>query len=695
MVSRGQRSGFGLQHTDFAGRCQCRQFRVAAPPAASAAGMPDRKPPPETWSCQCPLAFPICGPRAGPGWVAPESPWTAFMLGGSGGWLMSDNHPPAPWWSPARHADVRPFLTARGAITRAIRAWFEEQGFVEVETGILQVSPGNETHLHAPRTEIARADGGRATRYLRTSPEFACKKLLAAGERRIFEFARVFRDRERGDLHLPEFTMLEWYRANASYDAVMADSVVVIAHAAQATGIGRLFVSRPYRRSLCRAGTADGGGRFRPLCRHRPAWPPSPTARAIALAWQRRQAGRSGSPTTTPGRTFSARFWSSMSSRSLGQGRLDGAVRISGARSGIGAGQTIRSARRRTLRGLCLRRRTRQRVRRIDRRGASSAAGLRAAMDEKQRRYGERYPLDEEFLEAVAQMPPSSGVALGFDRLVMLASGAAQDRSGGVDAAFGGGMNVRQTPTFSRPRPCASRPNSSPMVLRRRLRSCRSGKSRGALCGGGDGRHRRADRPQRSRRSDRAAIHSKRRGVAGSEPGESADPIGDHAHSPVAGIVHRYPDRVLFKLVHVCAVYCRFCFRREMVGPGKATALSQAAYATRWTISARIREIWEVILTGGDPLMLSPRRLAEIMADLAEIDHVRIIRHSYPRAGRRSRAHQRRDGRRAEGRGRDDLGCAARQSCPGIDRQGPRRLRRADRRRHSAGEPVGTAARRQ
>src|SRR5258708_26952061 len=107
---------------------------------------------------------------------------------------------------------------------------------------------------------------------------------------------------------------------------------------------------------------------------------------------------------------------------------------------------------------------------------------------------------------------------------------------------------------------------------------------------------------------------------------ESPDPIGDHPHSPVAGIVHRYPDRVLFKLVHVCAVYCRFCFRREMVGPGKATALSHAAYDGALDYIRAHPEVWEVILTGGDPLMLSPRRLAEIMADLAGIDHVRIIR---------------------------------------------------------------------
>lgn len=110
------------------------------------------------------------------------------------------------------------------------------------------------------------------------------------------------------------------------------------------------------------------------------------------------------------------------------------------------------------------------------------------------------------------------------------------------------------------------------------------------------------------------------------QPAERADPIGDHAYSPVAGIVHRYPDRVLLKLVHVCAVYCRFCFRREMVGPGKESALSDGAYRTALDYIRSHPEIWEVILTGGDPLMLSPRRLSEVMNDLAAIDHVRIIR---------------------------------------------------------------------
>src|ERR1700712_3794999 len=100
-------------------------------------------------------------------------------------------------------------------------------------------------------------------------------------------------------------------------------------------------------------------------------------------------------------------------------------------------------------------------------------------------------------------------------------------------------------------------------------------------------------------------------------PGENADPIGDYAHSPVKGIVHRYPDRVLLKLVHVCAVYCRFCFRREMVGPGKETAMSVEAYADALDYIRTHPDIWEVILTGGDPLMLSARRLREVMTDLA------------------------------------------------------------------------------
>jgi lysine 2,3-aminomutase len=109
-------------------------------------------------------------------------------------------------------------------------------------------------------------------------------------------------------------------------------------------------------------------------------------------------------------------------------------------------------------------------------------------------------------------------------------------------------------------------------------------------------------------------------------PDESADPIGDDAHSPVEGLVHRYPDRVLLKLVHVCAVYCRFCFRREMIGPGKPNVLSAEALSAALGYIEAHPDIWEVILSGGDPLVLSPRRLTAVMKRLGAIAHVKIVR---------------------------------------------------------------------
>ncbi|MGB9117130.1 EF-P lysine aminoacylase EpmA [Bradyrhizobium sp.] len=335
---------------------------------------------------------------------------------------MAQDDRPLPWWSAGRHTDVRPFLTARNAITRATRAWFDEQGFTEVETAILQVSPGNETHLHAPRTELVGVDGARATRYLRTSPEFACKKLLAAGETKIFEFARVFRDRERGPLHLPEFTMLEWYRANATYDAVMADSIVVIAHAAQATGIGRFSF---------RGRTAD------PFA--------EPELLTVASAFER-FAGIDLLATVADGHGDRERLaaaagqrvritdddtWSDIFSKvlvahiepNLGQGRLTllfeypvpeaALARAKPSDPRVAERFEIYACGVELANGFGELTDAREQRRRFT-----------LAMDEKQRRYGERYPLDEDFLAAVANMPEASGVALGFDRLVMLASGA-------------------------------------------------------------------------------------------------------------------------------------------------------------------------------------------------------------------------------------------------------------------------------
>jgi elongation factor P--(R)-beta-lysine ligase len=328
----------------------------------------------------------------------------------------------SPWWTLERHADIRPFLAARVAITRAVRRWFDEQGFAEVETGILQVSPGNEVHLHAPCTEIVNPEGGRSVRYLRTSPEFACKKLLAAGEAKIFELARVFRDRERGDLHLPEFTMLEWYRADVTYDAVMADSIVLIAHAAQATGIGQFSF---------RGKIAD------PFA--------EPELLTVAVAFER-FAGVDLLGTVADGkgdrdalaaaaaprvRVSDDDTWSDIFSKllvehvepKLGQGRLTVLFEYPAPEAALARAKLSdpRVAERFEVYAC----------------GVELANGFgeltdaheqrlrfTEAMCEKQRRYGERYPIDEEFLAAIAVMPHASGVALGFDRLVMLASGA-------------------------------------------------------------------------------------------------------------------------------------------------------------------------------------------------------------------------------------------------------------------------------
>src|SRR4051794_30701525 len=146
----------------------------------------------------------------------------------------------SPWWAPPVHAERRPRLLARNRIKAAIGRFFEERDFVEIEAAALQVSPGNEAHLHAFATELRATGGGARPLYLHTSPELACKKLLAAGERRIFDFARVFRNRERSALHHPEFTLLEWYRAEEPYEVLMQDCAELLALAAETAGAPEL-----------------------------------------------------------------------------------------------------------------------------------------------------------------------------------------------------------------------------------------------------------------------------------------------------------------------------------------------------------------------------------------------------------------------------------------------------------------------
>ena len=146
-----------------------------------------------------------------------------------------------PWWRPDRHARRRPNLLMRSAIVAAIRRFFDDRGFVEVETPALQVSPGLEPHLSAFETALAEPfrDGPEAPVYLHTSPEFAMKKLLAAGEEKIFQIARCYRNEERSPTHHPEFTMLEWYRAGAGYRDLWADCEELLAAAAGAAGVAR------------------------------------------------------------------------------------------------------------------------------------------------------------------------------------------------------------------------------------------------------------------------------------------------------------------------------------------------------------------------------------------------------------------------------------------------------------------------
>jgi elongation factor P--(R)-beta-lysine ligase len=352
-----------------------------------------------------------------------------------------------PWWMPDIHADRQPFLRGRRRILAALRRLLEARGFIEVETAILGQSPGNEAHLHAFATEIVAPDGARARLYLHTSPEFACKKLLAAGERKIFEFARVFRNRERGALHHPEFTMLEWYRVGEPYEAVMADCADFVAEAAAA------------------AAPATPAGATRFSFRGRSADPFAAPERLTVAAAFARHAGidllatlgenahenaaenaQENAKDNAPDRDgFAAQAraagirvadddsWSDIFSRvlvervepQLGNGRatiLTEYPRVEAALARPCAADP-RLAERFEL-FIC---------------GVELANGfgeltdpveqrrrLDQEMARKERLYGERYPIDEEFIAALGHMPAACGCAMGFDRLVMLATGAAR-----------------------------------------------------------------------------------------------------------------------------------------------------------------------------------------------------------------------------------------------------------------------------
>jgi lysyl-tRNA synthetase class 2 len=328
-----------------------------------------------------------------------------------------------PFWLPGVHAARRPYLLARGRVAAGLRAWFASQDFVEAETAALQVSPGNETHLHAFATELIGPGGERRELFLRTSPEFACKKLLAAGERRIFDFARVFRNRERGALHHPEFTLLEWYRAGEPYEALMDDCAALLAQAARAAGASEFRFrgkrvdpfAAPERVSVAEAfarhagidllATVSGGRGDR--------------ARLVSAAAQARVASAADD---TWGDVFS-RVLAERVEPHLGQGRAtllyEYPLPLAALARAKPGSDTVAERFELYACGVELANGFGELTD-----AAEQRARFEAAMTEKQRIHGERYPLDEDFLDALARMPQACGIALGFDRLVMLATGA-------------------------------------------------------------------------------------------------------------------------------------------------------------------------------------------------------------------------------------------------------------------------------
>lgn len=328
-----------------------------------------------------------------------------------------------PWWHPAEFAGRRPFLSARGRILAATRAFFAARGYTEVETPALQVSPGMEPHLKAFSTVLEGPDGAAQTLHLHTSPEFAMKKLLAAGAGPIWQLARVWRNGERADTHHPEFSMLEWYRPGAAYTDLIEETRALLA-AAAAAGIGRLrFRGRESDPSDIEVlSVTEAFARFAaidldPILRSDGSADLGAMAAAVDRIGVRRVAEDTfedlffrvfleriepnlGSPHPTVVQDYP------ISMAALARAKTDDprfAERFEVYACGLELANAFGELTDATL----------QRTR------------FEADQAAKRRLYGFAYPIDEDFIAALEQgLPASAGIALGFDRMVMLAAGA-------------------------------------------------------------------------------------------------------------------------------------------------------------------------------------------------------------------------------------------------------------------------------
>lgn len=329
------------------------------------------------------------------------------------------------WWNKDYHAARRPYLLARNIILKELREFFNQRDFTEVETSILQKSPGHEVHLHALSAQLHTPDGAIAEHlYLHTSPEFAAKKLLAAGEERIFTLARCFRDREQGPLHSHEFTMLEWYRTNEEFIVLIEDCINLLRRLAKAIGEQRIFyqgkvadlIAAPQIISVAEALSLYAAIDLDSVLDGKGCWQRDKLAKAAQGNNLRIAEDDSASD-------IFSRIMVEKIEPYLGLGRMTflnyyPIAEAALARSSV---KDRRFAERFEL-YIC---------------GVELANAFgelndvleqrrrfESAMIEKEKLYGISYLLDEDFLNALQFMPPASGIALGLDRLVMLLTGA-------------------------------------------------------------------------------------------------------------------------------------------------------------------------------------------------------------------------------------------------------------------------------